>query len=342
MAPPSPDLPAGTPPRKSALDVANDQRKFEVGSRAEILTLLRSLMAEGAMVTCYFNQGYDFLLTTLIDVSADGKSLVLDYGSNAEMSRKMLRADKIKCTSAKDKIKIEFELDGVSAIEHEGNNAFLCAVPDSLVRLQRRAYYRLETPRANPPLCDIPIPQPDGSLESLQAIVVDISGGGIGLSLPPGQAEIVVGAEFWGATTDLGGGDTLEFGVNVRNVYEVRSADGGVRQRAGCQFVDLPGSALARIQRYVVQVERERTLQEKQDEDAPVAAEGARSGKKSSMVIYLALGAVVAAILAASYVLHLDRQAAEAKAAAAGAPKRNDREEDIYQRARAIESAIKR
>ena len=255
-------LQAGTPTRKSALDVEDDYSKYEVNSRTEILSILRGLREQGSMITFYFNHGYDFLLTSLLDISSDGKTVYFDYGSNMEMNRKLLQTDKINCVSSKEKVKIQFTLMGVDGVKYEGRDAFLGDVPASLIRLQRREYYRLSTPMANPLKCNIPVPQKDGSQKTLQAVVVDISGGGLGLTVPPGEPDFKVEAQFFGVSVNLPNVGIINVDMRVRNLYDVTMPNGKVHQRAGCQFLKLPGPMMTLVQRYIIQIERERKARE--------------------------------------------------------------------------------
>ena len=253
---------AEAPARKSALDVEDDFSKYEVTSRTEILSILRGMREQGSLITFYFNHGYDFLLTSLVDIAPDGKTMTFDYGSNPEMNRKALQTDKINCVSSKEKVKIQFTLMGVDPVRYEGRDGFLGDVPDSLIRLQRREYYRLSTPMANPLKCNIPTPQADGSIKTVPAVVVDISGGGIGLNVPPGDATVKVDAEFFCASINLPNVGIITFDMRVRNIYDITMPNGKVHQRAGCQFLKLPGPMMTLIQRYIIQVERERKSRE--------------------------------------------------------------------------------
>ena len=253
---------AGAPTRKSALDVEDDYSKYEVRSRTEILAILRGMREQGSLITFYFNHGYDFLLTSLVDISADGKTMVFDYGSNMEMNRKALQTEKINCVSSKEKVKIQFTLLGLDPVKHEGRDAFLGDVPDSLIRLQRREYYRLSTPMANPIKANIPVPQEDGSQKILQAVVVDISGGGIGLNVPPDNVSLKIDAQFFGVTLNLPNVGIINADMKVRNLYDVTMPNGKIHQRAGCQFLKLAGPMMTLIQRYIIQIERERKARE--------------------------------------------------------------------------------
>ena len=240
----------------------DDYTKYDVHSRDEILAILRGMMEQGSLITFYFNHGYDFLLTSLLEVSADGKSLIFDYGSNMEMNQKLLQADKIKCVSSKEKVKIQFTLLGVDPLRHEGRPAFLGDVPDVLTRLQRREHYRLSTPMAHPIKASVPVPQNDGSIKTLQLVVAHISGGGVGLNVPKEELSVKTDAEFSGVTIDLPNVGTIVVNIRVRNLYDVTLANGKTQQCAGCQFIDLPGPMMTLIQRYILQVERERKARE--------------------------------------------------------------------------------
>ena len=248
--------------RKSALDAEDDFSKYEVTSRTEILSILKGMMEQGSLITFYFNHGYDFLLTSLLEISDDGRTLLFDYGSNMDMNRKLLQTDKINCVSTKEKVKIQFTLMGVDPARHDGRDAFLGDVPDSLIRLQRREYYRLSTPMANPIKANIPLPQDDGSIKPLQLVVVDISGGGVGLNVPPGNLSIKTDTLFSGVTIALPNVGMVTAEMRVRNVYDVTMPNGKVHQRAGCQFLNLPGPMMTLIQRYIIQIERERKAKE--------------------------------------------------------------------------------
>ena len=250
--------PGAKAPAKPALSVDDDYSKYEVTSRSEILAILRSMREQGSLITFYFNHGYDFLLTSLVEIAADGKTMIFDYGSNMEMNRKALQADKINCVSSKDKVRIQFLLQGVDPTKSEGRDAFLSDVPDFLIRLQRREHYRLATPMSKPVRANIPILQADGALKLVQLVVADISGGGVGLNIPHGELSIQRDAQYAGVTLNLPDIGVATVDMRVRNIHEVTMANGKTHQRAVCQFVNLAKPMVNLIQRYIAHIDRER------------------------------------------------------------------------------------
>lgn len=252
---PSPQASSAQPPVLEG----GEYNQYMLRTPAEIQLVLRGLFEHVSQITVFFNEGQDMLLTTLAHVAND--HLVLDYGPSAEMNRKALAADKHFCVTALEKVRIQFILRGFSQVEHEGRTAFRCVLPDELLRLQRREYYRLTTPIVRPLKCSIPIPRADG-VYLHEASVFDISGGGLGLSAPPEGIPFEAGMDFPGCRIELPEVGFVTGTLRIRSVFEVILRSGTRLQRAGCEFVNLPGPMMTLIQRYIIKVERERKARE--------------------------------------------------------------------------------
>jgi c-di-GMP-binding flagellar brake protein YcgR len=249
-------------PLKFELMEADNYGKYLLHSRTEILFLMRALQEKGALITVYFNQGIDFLLTSIVSVAADGSRMILDYGSSEEMNRRALAADRLMCITSLDRVKVQFILRGMEKIQFQGREAFRARLPDTVLRLQRREYYRLTTPVAKPLKCFIPVPQPDGGRIVIEANVLDISGGGVAVLIPQPGVELEVDATFPDCRLDLPDTGSLSATLRVRNLFEITLRNGTRSKRYGCQFVDLPGATVNLIQRYIIKVERERKARE--------------------------------------------------------------------------------
>jgi c-di-GMP-binding flagellar brake protein YcgR len=265
--PPEDDLPEPLPPSSDdemPADVAaevlhlDQYSEYLLHSPREILTVLRQVVAQGDLVTVYFNSGKDFLLTTLLAVN--DREIVLDRGSNADMNRRALEVGKLFCITRHDKVKLQFILTSVRETRYEERGVFTAPLPETLLRLQRREYFRLHTPIARPLICRIPVVMTDGSVQIYDHNVIDISIGG--LSLQVGEVPFVAEQEWPDCTLDLPQIGVINATIKILNFYELTLRNGQRSQRAGCQFVDLPPSSQNLIQRYIVRMERERKARE--------------------------------------------------------------------------------
>jgi c-di-GMP-binding flagellar brake protein YcgR len=253
-----PVQPEHTPPRFE-LEQDDEYSKFLLYSKTEILSILRALIQRGAMLTVYFDQGKSFLLTSLLALSPDNGSFTLDLGSDHEMNSKALLAEKLIFTTQIDKVKIQFSLSKLSATTHDGRAAFRGVLPETLLRLQRREYFRLSTPIASPIKCIIPMKREDGSAQVVEAPLLDISGGGVGLMVHPEQSGLyATEMTFRDCRISLPEEGLLVTTLRVRNAFDVTARNGSHHIRVGCEFVDLQGSRLTLIQRYITHIERER------------------------------------------------------------------------------------
>ncbi len=246
-------------PPQLELEQADHYSQYLLYSQAEILAVLRSLIQKGAMITVYFDQGNSFLLSSMLALSDDHRSFILDVGSNDEMNRRALLARTLSFTSLVDKVKIQFSVNSLSATRHAGRPAFLASVPETLLRLQRREYFRLATPIAHPVRLTATVRRPDGSAVVVQVPLYDVSGGGIGLMAPLEQAGLFQRGETLAdckiALPDEG---LLVTNLAVRNLFDVTARSGAHYIRVGCEYVDLPPQRLTMVQRYITRVERER------------------------------------------------------------------------------------
>lgn len=246
--------------KKTELEL--DQQGFSqylLYSRSEILFVLKQVMQKKCMITVYFDAGRSFFLTTLVAVSDDGAWLYFDTPSDTDTGRRALGARKMMLTTMLERVKIQFSVDGVQEVASGDRKAFASPLPETLLRLQRREHFRLSTPVANPVKCHVPLPQADHGPGEIEATVLDISGGGIGIMLPESMAPAFqVGAVFSGCSVALPEEGTITMGLCVRNAFPVTTKTGSKHWRAGCEYVDLPGPQLTLVQRYITRVERER------------------------------------------------------------------------------------
>lgn len=243
---------ANQPPLKT--EAVTDNSNYMVHSRMEILYILRAIQHKNEFVTAYFNQGNDFILTSIIEVDADTGSLILDFGANEALNQRALASDKIILVTSQDRVKVQFVADGMEQIEYRGRPAFKSGLPSELLKLQRREYYRLSTPMVNPIKCAMT--KPGGG--KVEVTIADISLGGIAIANYQSLISFEIGDKFAACRIVLPEAGTVATDIEIRNEHEVTLKNGIKVQRAGCMFIDLTSSQQAMIQRYIIKLDRER------------------------------------------------------------------------------------
>jgi len=231
-----------------------DDGKYRIGSRVEIAFILRAMMKSSALVTAYFGSGKDFVVTALLDVDPERGALVFDSGSNPQLNERLLRSQRVSIVSSQDGVKVQFDLSSVEATSFEGRAAFRALFPPTLLKLQRREYYRLPTPIVKPLKCLLPAK----SGELVETTIGDISLGGVSLIGQPAGIKLEPGELFESCRIVLPDVGTVNIGLLVRNSFPMTLKNGSVTRRTGCAFIDLPANQEAMIQRYIIKLERDR------------------------------------------------------------------------------------
>lgn len=220
----------------------------------EIAYVLRSLEQKGDLISVYFDHGQNSFLSAILSVDPKSQRFWFDISAVEALNRTFIRSDHMVFAAAPEGVKIQFVLNGgVELVDYDDKPAFEARFPDDLIKLQRREYFRLQTPIGKPLMCKLP--HPNGSVLSLP--LHDISIGGMGLWVS-GQVEMEQLNVFHGCRVDLGTFGLIEVSLEVRSKRQVTKRDGTVQTMMGMRFVDLPRNTENVLQRYIAQLERER------------------------------------------------------------------------------------
>ncbi|MCD2515686.1 flagellar brake protein [Massilia sp. G4R7] len=230
---------------------------YEVGSRREIVALLRQIGEKHQLVRMLVKGEADVCVTTILAVDPDAGTMVLDRSIDREQNERILSAGKVRCETYLDKIRILFTAEGLAPTLFEGNAALRADIPATLIRLQRREFYRMETPVSNPVRAILPLPLELG-LGSAAFPLHDISCGGIAVIDHKNQLSTVIGEDLPNCRIELPEIGPVSVTLQVRNSLDMTMLNNKTSRRIGLQFVNMSRGGDAAVQRYITKLERER------------------------------------------------------------------------------------
>jgi c-di-GMP-binding flagellar brake protein YcgR len=230
---------------------------FEVSSRREIIALLRSIGEKNQLVRMLVQGEADVCVTSVLDVDADTNSVILDRSIDNAQNLRILRGQRISFETSLDKIRILFSGEGVTETMFENAPALKLALPQSLIRLQRREFYRMATPVSNPVRAIIPMPDDLGG-GTVGFPLSDISCGGIAILDNKLVLGETIGVNYEGCRIDLPEIGAVTTTLQVRNSVDLTLLNNKTNRRLGCHFIDISRGNLAMVQRYITKLERER------------------------------------------------------------------------------------
>lgn len=236
--------------------ITEEDDKHRIISAKEIEFILHNISERGVRVALYHGNMSEFILVTLLGV--DNEGLWLEQSRSESDNRLITNSKKLTFVSSHQQVKIQFTAQQAGRVEYHGLPAFYIPLPDSIYRLQRREYYRLPTPAATPLRCIIPVGMTSAK-KPCELTVMDISGGGVSLTCSETDIDLIPGNIYSDCKIDLPEVGTIYGTIEVKNLAEVTLPSGRTHKRAGCEFKNLDGQSTIMLQRYVTNMQRERS-----------------------------------------------------------------------------------
>ncbi len=238
-----------------------DEKECRISSPKQIEAILRSTSEAGSNAALYYNPKRDFIMTTILDLDEDG--LWVEQGRSATENHHVTESRKLTLVSSHNHVKIQFVVNSASSVTYDDYPAFFLPMPSTLYRLQRREYFRLSLPPSDQLRCIIETQPPKGQDASQEppqrsAPIVDISGGGIGLSFTEGEIDFVPGEIYPDCRIDLPEIGTVHVTITIKNIVPLSTNKlGKTLKRAGCEFKNIDGPTTLKLQRFITDKQRE-------------------------------------------------------------------------------------
>ncbi|MEJ7805297.1 MAG: flagellar brake protein [Telluria sp.] len=230
---------------------------YEVDSRREIVALLRAIGEKNQLIRMLVRGEADVCVTSILDINPDTNCIYFDCSVEPDQNRRILEAKRLSYETTLDKIRILFSTEAARATTYDGGPALQVEIPPTLIRLQRREYYRMQTPVSNPVRANIPIP-PELGGGSAMVPLADISCGGIAILDNKLLLGNTIGHKYPNCRLDLPEIGVVTTGLRIRNSMELTLLNNKSNRRLGCEFIDISRGNLALVQRYITKLERER------------------------------------------------------------------------------------
>lgn len=230
---------------------------FHITSRMEMLSILQGIARQRTHVALYYGRGQSFILSALLD--ADEYGMWLDVGPSFLKNRQLLSSSEITFVGVYQHVKIQFVSHHIESGLFKNKEAFYMELPDHLLRIQRREFFRIHIPSSAQAKCLIPVPleRPDDPLEMREAPIIDISGGGIGLRCNQHEDLLLPNRIFEDCQILLPDTDILMASIEVRYSIDYTTPGNMIHKRVGCRFLHLDSRANTLLQRLIAQLQSE-------------------------------------------------------------------------------------
>jgi c-di-GMP-binding flagellar brake protein YcgR len=234
-----------------------NQSPYQVDSRREIISILKGFKEKNQLISMMINRGSEIFITSVLEVDDANNTVIIDSAPNGEANQRIAASTSIYFEGLLDRISIQFSSTRLSPTVHDKRPALQMSIPVNLIRLQRREFYRINTPITQPIRAKVSI-EIDGQITPLYFPLVDISCGGIAILDEKRVLNIDPMQHYTQCQIDLPAVGGIDLTLEVRNSQDLTLLNGKTNRRIGCAFVNLSSRDLASVQRYIMKLERER------------------------------------------------------------------------------------
>lgn len=235
-----------------AQDVENSE--YAIHNRKEIVFILEDMIKNRPALSLDAPNGVT-VLTSVLEVNSAQDYVYLDVSPDSRINDKVVESKSVTF-STQSGVRIRWRSSDVELVALPDGDAFQIAVPKAIERIQRREYFRLGTPQGKQALiCKIPF-----EAGFYEAVIVDMSVGGVGLSIKGEPPSIISqGAILAGCSIEFPVVGVVPLTLKVCGIWSsIKTKSGEQMYHIGMEFANLSRGASNVVQRYMIQLESER------------------------------------------------------------------------------------
>ena len=234
-----------------------DESACYIDTPLGVVAVLRAIAAAGTRTAAYLDGGETFLQTVLLAVAGKPPALFFDQSADTDLNRAVLATERVTFVTSDQGVPVQFSCLGARVVSHEGAEAFCVSLPNRVLRLQRRNFYRLPGEPVHARVaCEIKF-QVENVCHVMKPQVLDLSCGGVGAGLPA-EAPLLEPNARGECTIDLPDLGQVSAAVEVRSHAEIEPPRERAVYRYGLEFVNLASKGSALIQRFITDQQRAR------------------------------------------------------------------------------------
>ncbi len=230
--------------------------KYLIHNNKQILQTLKLLAKNKCLITARFHAGKYSFVTVVIDILLEQNLVILDYGTNDTINKKILTAPRVIFAAVYNGIRTQFSTEQITQAKFKGNTVFAVPIPDSVLWMERREFYRVKIPLTEPVYCKIPL----GGDKAVQLYVSDMSITGLALIDPKGASALPEDKDsvLTGCALLLPEHEAV-IDLTIKNHTTQPTTDNlPDNQRIGCAFVNPTQAFQSKVLQFMQYVERQK------------------------------------------------------------------------------------
>jgi flagellar brake protein len=226
---------------------------FLIRSPEKIISKLSILLKNKCLLTAYFGDNDDSFITTILDIYIKNNLLTFYHSPKESSIEQLLNSPIITFKTEYLGIKIIFDATKVAKVQHQGVSVFAIPIPESILWIEARNFYRVKSPISKIGYCQLTLEDQ----EPINLKLYDI--GLVGFSVLNASREIsalmIPDTHFEQCKLILtdASEDTISF--EIRSKYIINPGNSNRIEKIGCKFTRITPAFEDTIQHHMQQIE---------------------------------------------------------------------------------------
>lgn len=220
---------------------------FRITNPREVGSVLRQLMNRKDFLTVECSGRPHRIVTRILEVDLNVGIFIYDCSADQTYNQFLLDSEQSFFSATQNGVRIQFVNGRAQQHEFEGGFAFRSQIPESLYRMQRREFFRVETPLMEPYLCTVQLPDK----RQIVLDIYDLSLNGVGLRSKDTTLDgLSIGTSLTNAVLDCSKLGTMETDLKIAYLHNIRGHSDSILH-FGCRFVNFAKSKESVLQRMI-------------------------------------------------------------------------------------------
>jgi flagellar brake protein len=227
---------------------------FLIRSPEKIVSKLSILLKNKCLLSVFFGESNDSFITTILDIYVKNDYITFYHGPKEDLIDKLVNSKNITFKTEYFGIKVVFEATKLAKVQHQGLVVFVIPIPDSMLWIESRDFYRVKSPISKSSYCQVILK--DRKQISLKLYDISL----VGFSMLNNSKEIsdnmTLDMHFEQCKLLLAdtGEDTISFKIRRKNIINIGNLNRV--EKIGCKFTKIAPEFESVIRNYMLSVKR--------------------------------------------------------------------------------------
>jgi len=226
-------------------------KRYLISAKDEILYTIKNLQEKSKLITVYLENSNEFIISAILSIDEKNYCIYIDAAMDDKKNDEIISNPVLTFTTHSKGIKYLFPVNVFCKVMFENTVAIKVSLPDYVLKLQRREFFRTSPPTDHAIKCQI-----NFDIGNMKIDIADISEGGLNLVDRNNALSIKTNTVLKSCQINLPKFGIIEPDLKIHRVNYSDNDPKKLTKIIGCEYVKPSNIMTSTIRRYIWKIER--------------------------------------------------------------------------------------